>query len=462
MRPFPLLAAVLAAAACAPLPDAEVTKARDTGPAEAVAAPALAGTITVSRSASLPRAGGHGTAELAQTFLELTFQMESGRSLPTFSRFEGPITVALAGAVPPSAARDLSELMSRLRGEAGIAIGPASAGAPAAITVEFAPRSDLRRLAPSAACFVVPNVSSLAEYKSARGTVTTDWATVAQRSKAAIFVPADTSPQEVRDCLHEEMAQAIGPLNDLYRLPDSVFNDDNFNAVLTPFDMLILRATYAPELRSGMSRSQVAGLIGGIMARLNPGGAGMGMADLSDTPRSWTQAIEKALGQGGQAARRAAADRALTIARAQGWTDGRLAFSHFAVARLYVGSDRVRAVDEFSKAAAIYSRLPGGAVQVAHIDMQLAAIAVASGQPDQALAFADRAIPVVRATENHALLATLSLIKAEALDALGRGPEAERLRLDSQAHARYGFGSDAVIRARTREISALGAQGARG
>jgi len=34
------------------------------------------------------------------------------------------------------------------------------------------------------------------------------------------------SPQEVRDCLHEELAQALGPLNDLYRLPDSVFNDD--------------------------------------------------------------------------------------------------------------------------------------------------------------------------------------------------------------------------------------------
>ena len=49
----------------------------------------------------------------------------------------------------------------------------------------------------------------------------------------AVFLPGDVSPQEIRDCLHEELAQALGPVNDLYRLTDSVFNDDNFNTVLT-------------------------------------------------------------------------------------------------------------------------------------------------------------------------------------------------------------------------------------
>jgi hypothetical protein len=310
---------------------------------------------------------------------------------------------------------------------------------------------------------VVPNVTSLEDYKAKRGTVAVDWANVAQRRQVAIFVPSDASPQEVRDCLHEEMAQAIGPLNDLYRLPDSVFNDDNFHSILTSFDMLILRAYYAPDLRSGMSKADVAGRIAGIIGRLNPAGAGIGAGDTSATPKSWSSAIETALmGGGGQGARRAAADRALMIARAQGWTDGRLAFSHFAIARLYVGSDRARAVEEFTRAAEIYRRLPGGAVHVAHIDMQLAAIAVANGQPEQALAFADRAAPVVRRGQNYALLATVQLIKAEALEMMGRTAEAEALRVDSQQWARYGFGSDAQVRARTREIAALGASGSRG
>lgn len=46
-----------------------------------------------------------------------------------------------------------------------------------------------------------------------------------------MFIPNDTSAQEIRDCLNEELAQALGPLNDLYRLSDSVFNDDNMHTV---------------------------------------------------------------------------------------------------------------------------------------------------------------------------------------------------------------------------------------
>ena len=54
------------------------------------------------------------------------------------------------------------------------------------------------------------------------------------------------------------LSSATGPLNDLYHLPDSVFNDDNFHTVLTSFDMLILRAYYAPELQSGMNEAEAA------------------------------------------------------------------------------------------------------------------------------------------------------------------------------------------------------------
>ena len=72
----------------------------------------------------------------------------------------------------------------------------------------------------------------------------------------------------MRDCLHEEFAQALGPLNDLYRLPNSVFNDDNVHTVLTSFDMLILKITYAPSLKSGMSRTQVQARLPAILKKL--------------------------------------------------------------------------------------------------------------------------------------------------------------------------------------------------
>ncbi len=312
----------------------------------------------------------------------------------------------------------------------------------------------MSRAAPNAACFVVPNVSSLAEYQANRGTSRVDWTQVRERKTVGIFAPADASPQEVRDCLHEELAQAMGPLNDLYRLTDSVFNDDNFQSVLTAFDMKILRAWYSPRLRSGMSRAEVSAQLGAIF------GGGSLTQDNSPTSPVWGEAVNTALNPAnGMAKRKAAAERAITMAHAQGWRDGRLAFAYFAHARLLVGSDRGAAVAGFNKAAALYRNQPGGALYVAHIDMQLAAIAVASGQPDQALRFTERAIPVIRRAENHGLLATTQLIRAEALAMLGRNSEADRLRVDSQSLARYGFGSEAQIRARTREISALGGRG---
>ncbi|MCU0904064.1 MAG: DUF2927 domain-containing protein [Tabrizicola sp.] len=397
---------------------------------------------------ALGMASGGGSS-LTRDFMDLTFAMESGRGLDTFSRFEGPVTVALAGDVPAGAAEDLGVLIGRLRAEAGIDIAPASGAG--TIMVEFASRAELRRMAPTAACFVVPNVGSLAEYRRLRGSDAVDWAQVTRRERAAVFIPADTSPQEVRDCLHEELAQALGPLNDLYRLSDSVFNDDNFHSILTGYDMAILRMTYSPRLVTGMSREEVA-------ARL---GAGAGVA--GGNPPDWTRAIETALGRSGSLdARKAAAEQALALATAAGWRDGRLAFSYFAVGRLMAGSEPERAYAAFNRAADIYARLPGGEVQLAHVDMQLAVLALAGAYPEEAARLADRAIPVVRSHENAALLATLMLIKAEALEALGNPVAAQALRMDSAPWARYGFGSDNMVRARMRDIAAVADRAAKG
>ena len=125
----------------------------------------------------------------------------------------------------------------------------------ASITVEFIPGSDLHAFAPDAACFAAPRVGSWADYRRATA-ADLDWTTYQHRRQAAIFIPTGVAPQEVRDCLHEELAQTLGPLNDLYRLPDSVFDDDNIQTILTGFDMLMLRATYAPELAPGMSQAE--------------------------------------------------------------------------------------------------------------------------------------------------------------------------------------------------------------
>lgn len=407
-----------------------------------------------------PLPATRANAELVEDFLELGFQMESGREIAQFSRFEGPIRVLARGVPNAQAEADLDRLLARLRDEARIDIARVPAGtAPAGniVTVDFVPRRVMQSAVPAAACFVVPNVGGWEDFVANRRSPTIDWTRVVQRTRVAFFVPSDTTPQEIRDCLHEELAQALGPLNDLYRLPDSVFNDDNFQTTLTGFDMLILRAWYAPDLRPGMSRDEVAARLPTVLNRLNPAGRRSPAPPAGPTPRDWVQAIEQALaGTSGQTQRRNGADRALEIARANGWRGPRLALSLMLAARLAPRDQGEAALAALLRAAEIYRSLPGGEVHAAHIDLQLAVQALAAGQSALVLDLTGRALPMARRTENAAFEATLAFLRAEALAQAGRGDEAQRVRLEARGAARYGFGSEAAVEARLDEIARLG------
>ncbi|QBF31559.1 DUF2927 domain-containing protein [Thalassococcus sp. S3] len=402
-----------------------------------------------------PRAPRISNANLATDFQALHFQLESGRTLPTFTRFETPITVAVTGNPPPSLGPDLRRLLARLRNEAGIDIS-STASPDANIIIEAVSRDDIRRALPQAACFVIPNVSSLAEFRRMRRNPRTNWANLTQRTRMAIFLPYDASPQEVRDCLHEELAQSLGPLNDLYRLTDSVFNDDNVHTVLTGYDMLILRMTYAPELQSGMTQQEIAAQLPSILARLNPGGVGLARQPSAPTPRSWVSAVQTALGPGASApARRSAVNAALRIARTEGWTDHRRAFSHYIAGRMIQIHDPAAAQSHYALAMAFYEQTPRTELHRAYLATQIAAFAITQGDGAAALRAINPALPVARQAENAALLATLQMLKAEALGLTGRPDQARAVRLDSLGWARYGFGSDWAVRGKLREIAAL-------
>lgn len=444
----PLIASLVLAGCAASVPDDTATRLSAARPS---ALPAMKTFATV-RAAPPERSN----RAIARDFLDLSFELESGRALPVLTRFEGPITVRVTGARAPSLGPDLARLLHRMRREAGIEITRVDARQSASITIEVVTRAELQRYVPQAACFVVPRISSWGEFRRNRRSPAVDWTTLTTRDRMAIFLPGDVAPQEIRDCLHEELAQAIGPLNDLYRLGDSVFKDDNFHTVLTGFDMLILRAYYAPELRSGMTREQVAERLPRILARLNPAGQTQRSPLAERTPRSWINAIEEALGPRTTDIRRQeAAQRAVQIARARGWTDSRMAFSLFALGRLSLAGQADLALASFLQAGALYSSNPGTQLHAAHVAMQLAAFALSSGQTEAAIRLVDENISVVATAENAALLSTFLMIKAEALRLQGKTEDARAARLDSLGWARYGFGSERAVRARLREISAL-------
>lgn len=64
-------------------------------------------------------------------------------------------------------------------------------------------------------------------------------------------------------------------------------------------------------------------------------------------------------------------------------------------------------------------------------------------------------MPAATRGENAALLSTLLMIRAEALDGLGRTSQAQQVRLDSLSWGRYGFGTNAELGARLTEIASL-------
>ncbi|WP_420002561.1 DUF2927 domain-containing protein [Arenibacterium sp. LLYu02] len=396
-------------------------------------------------------------ADMIRDFLDLHFRLEGGSELPVFTRFEGPIGVALTGAPTPTLRPDLDALLKRLRSEGGVDIRLMPAGTPSAITIEAVHRSRIQRILPDAACFVVPNVSSLEEYRKLRRAPQTDWKALRSRERLAIFVPNDVSPQELRDCLHEELAQAVGPLNDLYRLPDSVFNDDNVHSILTGFDMLMLRATYDPALKTGMSRAEVAARLPAIFARLNPAGETRPPHPLAETPRDWIKAVERALGpHATDASRLRSAHEVARMARDYGWSDHRRAFALFLVGRAEQGHNATLAQAHFRTALNYLDQGPDAGDLRALIQSRLATYALNAGHLQRAEELITAALPAARTGQNAALLSTLLTQKSHLAELRGLTREAAAIRSESLGWALYGLGTEATVETRLREVAAVG------
>lgn len=392
---------------------------------------------------------------IARDILQLTFFLENGKSLDTLTRFEGPISVRVLGDAPQSMHRDLNALLTRIREKAGIDISH-TGQADANITLQLIPRSQIKKLVPNAACFVAPNVSGLRDYLENRSSVNSAWSRLERRTKMSIFLPSDASPQEIRDCIHEEMTQALGPVNDLYSLTDSVFNDDNVHATLTDFDLLVLRTLYDPTLRTGMSRGEVAASLSLILSRLNPIGDTLQGSTRAEISPKWNELISIALGAGASAPERIrAAERAVVVAKKSNFHDVRLGFSYFVLGRVSIGQNPSASRIAFDQSNAAYAKYKGTELHRAFVASQLAAFALSAGNSAETIAIVKPYIPVARQYENYALLSTLQLLQAEALELAGRSSEARSVRLDSMASARYGFGSETAVQARLREIASL-------
>lgn len=212
----------------------------------------------------------YNNEDLADLFVRLTHGLEGGGSRKALQRFEDPIRVGMVGPASEQYREFLETLLDQIRTETGIAI---STGAP--------PHNMLIRMVPgaeflsgtSAQCFILfaqPTwdefVADPMSYASLTETME------AGVTEVGIMIPDTVEPYKVRECLLEEVTQALGPANDLYGLSSSIFNDDDAHTWPTRLDYLMLKVLYDDRLYSGLNREETRTIARIVLEDLNPEG----------------------------------------------------------------------------------------------------------------------------------------------------------------------------------------------
>lgn len=397
----------------------------------------LAGCVNTS-PARLPAADTtRANVDLAQDFLDLTFRLETGQTLDRLLKYQGPVRVSLDPALAEYQG-DLKAILTNIRRGAGVNI--ALGGAESQIHVLQVPAAEMRASVPGAACLVAPAVRSWAEFQTEPRR---RWSTLTSLGQASVFIPDDAPPYSVRACLNEEIAQALGPVNDLYRLPDTVFNDDNIYLELTPFDLLILRILYSKDLENGASREEVVAVLPSVLARLNPSGNGRPSMPRGPAPAGWERALETSLNANASDISRAMAARTvLNLSRQISPADHRVVLSLMIAGRFVMRENPREARALFSEAHSLsLAQLGPNNLRSAQTGYHLAATMIGEN-PQGALDLVAEFLPVATRTHDRPLEAGLYAVRAIAYLRLGQRAEADAARLASIASSQIAFGTN--------------------
>lgn len=235
------------------------------------------------RTAPMPGVAGYAAAtpaghtaydnrSLAALFVLLTHGLENGDYRKTLQRFEEPVNVGMTGAGANDYLPFLNRLVDQIRDEAAVPIG--AGPPPHNLLIRFVPGEEFLPRT-SNQCVVIfgqPDWSSYIaepERYNARAAKA-----IERQTTMSVFIPDTIEPYKVRECLLEEITQALGTANDLYGLSTSIFNDDNAHTWPTRLDFLMLRVLYDPTMASGMSREETRARAEAVLDRINPQGRG--------------------------------------------------------------------------------------------------------------------------------------------------------------------------------------------
>jgi len=201
--------------------------------------------------------------ELVNDFIDLTYYFESGHERATLAKWPNTVDVILDNPNFASYKNFTKSYLDQIKTSSGLDIDllserttDTSVGDRGKITIEFASGPDMRSHAEEYFCFVVPGTYSWGDVKSGRNKEHNNWAEEDNIKEATIFIPHDAPPFMIRSCIHEEVAQALGPGNDLYRIAETIYNDDEGHLYATAFDMMMLKLVYDPKMTNGIEKEK--------------------------------------------------------------------------------------------------------------------------------------------------------------------------------------------------------------
>ncbi|MGL4280213.1 MAG: DUF2927 domain-containing protein [Albidovulum sp.] len=230
------------------------------------------------------------TRDLVENFIAIAFYDEfteangalvAGGGESTLHRWQAPMRVALSfGASVPEAQRSadraaLGEFTRRLARITGHPV----------VLTDRNPNHTVFILNPEERTFAGALIRAAAPQTSAAAirsveemrpdiyctafTFTTGKGAVIER--AASVIRGELTPKLRALCIHEELAQSMGLINDSPRARPSIFNDNEEFALLTRQDELMLKMLYDPRLKPGMTLAEARPIVEVIAAGLMGG-----------------------------------------------------------------------------------------------------------------------------------------------------------------------------------------------
>lgn len=222
------------------LPLAETTAVRPSTPA---IAPPESSPIASPRPVVSPTSNRY-TTEQINYFLEVALGAEFGSSDAVIRKWNAPIRIRVTGTPTAEDLRSLQTVVRDLNSLVqGISLAIDSNNSN--VEIVFAPESEFRRYEPN--------------YQPTNMGFGWIWWNQNTLNRARILISTTGVTQQERSHLiREELTQSLGLMQDSYRYSDSMFyqgwtDPTQFSAI----DRAIISMLYRPEIRAGMTRSQV-------------------------------------------------------------------------------------------------------------------------------------------------------------------------------------------------------------